>query len=186
MIAGATRTAAGLVVPARALDSAGPLGRGLVVGIGELQVSHSPEDVITTHALGSCVAVCVWDPSLKIAGLLHFLLPEAKINAERASRQPAAFADTGIPLLFHTLFRLGLDKKRAVVKLVGGAEVSAPEGQSAFNIGRRNGLAAKQILWRNGALVKGEALGGTVARSVSLRVSDGRLQISSGGVGSEL
>lgn len=180
------RTAAGLVVPARALDAPGPLGRSLVVGIGELQVSNSAEDVISTHALGSCVAVCVWDPALKVAGLLHFLLPEAKINADRAARQPAAFADTGIPLLFHTLFRLGLDKKRAIVKLVGGAEVSAPAGQSAFNIGRRNGLAAKQILWRNGALVKGEAIGGTAARSVSLRVSDGRLHISSGGVGSEL
>lgn len=178
------RTAAGLVLPGRAADPSA--GRSLVVGIGEFQISNAAEDLITTHALGSCVAVCVWDPALRVGGLLHFLLPEAKINAERAQRQPAAFADTGIPLLFQSLFKLGLDKKRAVIKLVGGAEVSAAPGQSAFNIGRRNGLAAKQILWRNGALVKGEALGGTAARTVSLRLSDGRLRITSAGVASEL
>ena len=68
-----------------------PAGRGvrLVVGIGELAVSQSPEDVIVTHALGSCIAVCLWDPAVRVAGLVHFLLPEAKLNMERARRQPA-------------------------------------------------------------------------------------------------
>ena len=45
-------------------------GRGarLVVGIGELAVSQTPDDAIVTHALGSCIAVCVWDPAVRVAG----------------------------------------------------------------------------------------------------------------------
>ena len=45
-------------------------GRGarLVVGIGELAVSSSPDDIIVTHALGSCIAVCLWDPAARLLG----------------------------------------------------------------------------------------------------------------------
>jgi hypothetical protein len=86
--------------------------RRLVIGIGELAVSNRPGDVIVTHALGSCIAVCVFDPVASIAGMLHFLLPEARINPERARQQPAVFADTGIPLLFQTAYEYGLVKRR--------------------------------------------------------------------------
>ncbi len=89
-------------------------GRGtrFVVGIGELAVTQSPDDVIVTHALGSCIAVCLWDPAVRVAGLLHFLLPEASLNMERARKQPATFADSGIALLFQTAYTRGVDKKR--------------------------------------------------------------------------
>ena len=96
----------------------------LIVGIGELAVSSDGEAVIVTHALGSCVAVCVWDPVVGVGGLIHVLLPDSRINPARAAQQPAAFADTGIPLLFHTAYQYGLDKKRCRVQLVGGADVT--------------------------------------------------------------
>lgn len=70
-----------------------------VIGIGELAVSRTPSLTIATHAVGSCIAVCIFDPIAAVAGMLHFLLPESAINPERASRHPAVFADTGIPLL---------------------------------------------------------------------------------------
>jgi chemotaxis protein CheD len=154
----------------------------LVVGIGELAVSDRPSDVIVTHALGSCIAVCVFDPERHVAGMLHFLLPEARINPQRAAEQPAAFADTGIPLLFQAVYQLGAQKTRCRVCLVGGAEVAAPTaaGPCAFNIGRRNQLAAKNTLWRNGVLIDQEDTGGRTIRTVRLWVADGRLQVSAG------
>src|SRR5262249_9994475 len=79
--------------------SAGGTGKRYVVGIGELAVGTQQQDVIVTHALGSCIAVCVWDPIAQVGGLLHFLLPESKINLARAAQQPATYADTGVPLL---------------------------------------------------------------------------------------
>jgi chemotaxis protein CheD len=158
------------------------LGAGqprVVVGIGEFAVSQNPDEVIVTHALGSCIAVCIFDPVAKVAAMLHFLLPEAQINEERARAQPAAFADTGIPMLFQAAYKVGLDKKRAIVKLAGGAELGETTG-SALQIGRRNALAAKNLLWKNGVLVKSQDVGGSTARTVYLSVQDGRMQIVDG------
>jgi chemotaxis protein CheD len=156
--------------------------RRIVVGIGEFAVSDRPGDVIVTHALGSCIAVCLWDVDRHVAGLLHFLLPESRINPQRAAEQPGAFADSGIPLLFQAAYRLGATKPRCRVKLVGGAEVASDvqTATNSFNIGRRNQLAAKNTLWRNGVLIDKEDVGGRTVRTVHLFVADGRLQISSG------
>jgi chemotaxis protein CheD len=155
-------------------------GARLVVGIGELAVSDSPDDVIVTHALGSCIAVCLWDPKVRVAGLLHFLLPEAKLNPDRARRQPATFADAGIPLLFQAAYARGVDKARCIVKLVGGADVAGLQGVGSMNVGKRNLLMARQILWHNGVLVKAESTGGTIPRTVNLRASDGLVDVTSG------
>jgi chemotaxis protein CheD len=159
--------------------------RRLTIGIGELAVSNRPGDVIVTHALGSCIAVCVFDPVASVAGMLHFLLPAASINPERARQQPAVFADTGIPLLFQAAYDYGLTKRRSVVKLVGGADMVQTTG-AAFNTGRRNALAAKNLLWRNGVFVSDQDVGGTGARTVHLSVVDGRLQIFNGPTYKEL
>jgi chemotaxis protein CheD len=163
------------------IDPAGTCrGSRLVVGIGELAVSQSPDDMIITHALGSCIAVCVWDPQVRVAGLLHFLLPEAKLNMDRAKRQPATFADSGIALLFQTAYKQGVDKSRCIVRLVGGAEVAGLQGVAALNVGKRNLLAARQILWQNGVMVSGESTGGTIPRTVNLRASDGVVDVRTG------
>ena len=152
--------------------------RRLIVGIGESALSDRREDAIVTHALGSCIAVCIWDPVVRVGGLLHFLLPESRINPVRAAQQPDTFADTGIPRLFQAAYARGLQKQRAVVRLVGGAEIATDGG--VLNVGRRNILVARQLLWKNGVLVKSEAVGGTQARTVTLTIETGRLQISCG------
>ena len=150
----------------------------LIIGIGELAVSTVSGMKITTHAVGSCIAVCVFDPAANVAGMLHFLLPEASINPGRAATHPAVFADTGIPLLFQKAYSHGLVKQRAIVKLVGGADmVQTP---AAFNTGKRNLLAARNLLWRNGVFIAAEDVGGTDARTVHMSVDDGRLQVMTG------
>ncbi|HEX6161970.1 MAG TPA: chemotaxis protein CheD [Vicinamibacterales bacterium] len=166
-----------LQLPVAWCDQADAVSR-VVIGIGELAVSNDPGSRITTHAVGSCIAVCAYDPVAAVAGMLHFLLPEASINPDRASAHPAAFADTGIPLLFQRAYAHGLVKQRAIVKLVGGADMAPATG--AFNTGARNLLAARNLLWRNGVLIAAEDVGGTDARTVHMSVRDGRLQVISG------
>ena len=153
-----------------------------VVGIGEFAVTQDRADVIVTHALGSCIAVCLWDAAAGVAGMIHFLLPDSRINLQRAHEQPAAFADTGLPLLFQAAYALGAEKRRLRVRLVGGAEISAVvEGRRwRAAVGRRNVLAAKNVLWRNGVLIDREEIGGRIVRTVHLSGADGRLQVSSG------
>jgi chemotaxis protein CheD len=175
-----TGIAVSAVRPGTGLWPASPVQR-LIVGIGELAVSSNGEAVIVTHALGSCVAVCVWDPVVGVGGLIHVLLPDSRINPSRAAQQPAAFADTGIPLLFHTAYQYGLDKKRCRVQLIGGADVTGIGKGVEGSIGKRNILAARNLLWKNGVMVHADAVGGTLARTVTLAVGDGQVQISSAG-----
>ena len=150
-----------------------------VVGIGDIVVSNVHDSTIATHAVGSCIAVCVVDPVAVVAGMVHFLLPDSSINPQRAGEHPGVFADTGIPLLFQTAYAYGLVKKRAIVKLVGGAEMPQT-AKGWFNTGHRNLLAARNVLWRNGVFVAAEDVGGTDARTVHLSVGSGRLQVFSG------
>jgi chemotaxis protein CheD len=154
------------------------------VGISELAVSDKADDVLTTIALGSCVAVCLFDPVANVGGMLHFLLPDSKLNAARAQSQPAAFADTGIAALFHAAYALGAQKKRCRVRLVGGAEIASnggSTGDDVFQVGRRNVLAARAMLWRNGTLINGELVGGNSARTITMAMTDGRVSVKTDG-----
>ena len=154
-------------------------GRRIIVGIGEMAVADRPDDVIVTYALGSCVAVCLFDSTARVAAMLHFLLPESSINSRRAIEQPAAFGDTGIPLLIEAAMRRGLKKSRTSVRLVGGAMVANNAG-AALATGHRNVLAARSILWRLGLFIEGQEVGGVAARTVHFAARDGRLLVVSG------
>ena len=151
----------------------------IVVAIADCRISNNPDTVLVTHALGSCIAVAVYDPEARVAGLLHFMLPESAIDPTKANGRPYLFADTGIPLLFHAAYALGAEKKRIGVHLVGGAQVMDPEG--VFNVGKRNYLASRKVLWAAGVMVRGEAVGGNVSRTVRLEVAGGRLWWNTGG-----
>ena len=149
----------------------------IVVGIGECQVSADPDARIITYALGSCIALAIYDPVARIGGLLHYLLPESKLDPERAVRNPYLFADTGIPALFHNAYDLGAVKKRLRVTAIGGAQVTEPE---SFQIGERNHLAMKKILFRAGVLVHHEEVGGSLSRTVRIEVESGRVVMKMG------
>ena len=156
--------------------------RRIQVGIGEFAVSNDPDVVVITHALGSCVAVCLWDEDAGVAGLVHVLLPDSRINPQRAETQPGAFADTGIPTLFHEAYRYGVRKERCQVRLIGGADIThANNATGGPSVGRRNIQATRAVLWRNGVMVRGEELGGSIPRTVSIAVASGRTQVSTAG-----
>jgi chemotaxis protein CheD len=148
----------------------------ITVGIGDARLSDDSSDVLVTHALGSCIAVAVYDPVASVAGLLHFLLPDSKSSPHRAMTHPCLFADTGIPALFHSAYAQGAQKSRLIVRVVGGAQVLDPQG--VFAIGKQNYLACRRILWAAGVLIGAEEVGGTVSRTVRLAVEDGRLEWS--------
>jgi len=148
------------------------------------RIASEPAQMLATFALGSCIGLSLYDSTSRIAGMLHFMLPDSGLASERARLQPAAFADTGIPLLFRAAYTLGAQKKHCVVRLVGGAELAGPrpEGvEGIFNVGRRNILAARGVLWRNGIMISGEEVGGTEARTIAMAVADGRVAVKTGG-----
>lgn len=152
----------------------------LTVGVGDCRVSNAAESVLATYALGSCIAVAIHDPVATVGGLLHFMLPESSLNPDKASQNPFMFADTGIPLLFHAAYGLGAEKRRLVVRAAGGAQVMDENG--VFNIGKRNHLALRKILWKAGVMIHGEEIGGTTSRTVRLEVATGRFLVHGPGM----
>ncbi len=62
-----------------------------IVGMGEYVVTDREEDVIRTFALASCVAVTVYSPRRKTAGMIHVVLPAPLSHTDERER-PGYFA----------------------------------------------------------------------------------------------
>lgn len=150
----------------------------LVVGMGEIKVTSNREDVLTTYALGSCIAVMAHDAVAGVSGLLHLMLPDSRLDLKKAAVRPCMFADTGLVELLGAVQRLGATRKRTVVWLAGGARLLGNGGR--FNIGERNYQAVRKALGQEGLYVRGEEVGGTQSRTVRLSVATGQIWIKTG------
>ncbi len=151
----------------------------LVVGISDLKVSNNPADSMVTYALGSCIAVAVYDPAAKVGGLLHYMLPDSTLDSEKARETPGMFADTGIPMLFKSCYKMGADKKRMVVKVAGGASIL--DESNFFRIGQKNIMAMRKLFWSNNVLIDAEDTGKNFNRTVRLDLATGKVFIKRAG-----
>jgi chemotaxis protein CheD len=167
-----------LPTAARALGRPGDV----VVGVAEMRLSSTPGERLVTYALGSCLGVAIHDPVAGVAGLLHAMLPTGAIDEEKARRNPAMFVDTGVPLLFRESYRLGARKERIVVRVAGGAHAGADADADQFQIGKRNILTLRKLLWKNGVLLRAYDVGGhQTSRTVRLDVTTGLFTVRSNG-----
>lgn len=151
----------------------------VVVAVADCCVTSDPLDVLLTYALGSCIAISIYDPVARVGGLLHFMLPDAPTAAAREGRSPFMFADSGIPLMFHEAYDKGAQKRRIKVRAAGGAQIMDEKG--VFNIGQRNCLAMRRIFWKAGVLVQAEEIGGTIPRTMRFEMASGRVFLKSPG-----
>jgi len=151
--------------------------------VGDMKTGEK-EDLLITHALGSCLGLIVYDPEIQIGGLLHAMLPLSKINRDKAQANPYMFVDTGVPTLFKTLYEMGAKKSRLVVKAAGCGN---PMGRNeTFKIGERNYSALKMFLRKSNILLEAEDIGGTKSRTVNFDILSGITIISSNGQKEEL
>jgi chemotaxis protein CheD len=152
-----------------------------IIGVADMAVSSNQQEDLITYSLGSCIGVVIYDPTVKVGGLLHYMLPESSMDAEKAKKTPAMFADTGIPLLFKQSYQLGASKRNMMVKVVGGGQIMDENG--VFNIGKRNYLALRKLFWKNNVMVAAEHVGGNVNRTVRLEIATGRVFLKVSGLG---
>lgn len=154
-----------------------PQSRCLIVEACDVAVTNEEDTVLMTGTpVGSSVAVCLWEPKAHVSGLLHFWMPDSKVDPEGAQRQPARFADTGLLLLLGEVRRLGASNGQCKVRLIGGAEVADREHPPT--VWKRNVLAARRALWSAGLFIDGEEVGGTQARRATMTVKDGQLLVT--------
>lgn len=156
----------------------------IVVDIADMQVSNRPDDVLITYSLGSCIGLAIYDPSARVAAMLHYMLPSSKIDPAKARIMPFMFADVGIPKMFNEAYKLGAIKERLIVYAVGGSQIM--DDNQVFNIGKRNYMILRKMFWKNGILIASEDIGGCAARNLSLTVADGRCVTKSQGKEKEL
>jgi chemotaxis protein CheD len=153
----------------------------IIVGIADMKVTDDREASLVTYSLGSCIGVTLYDPAVKVGGLLHFMLPESKIDVQKAQKNPWMFADTGIPLFFKEAYKLGAEKRRLQIKVAGGSQILDDRG--LFNIGKRNYMALRKLFWSNNVLVSSEEVGGEVNRTVTIELASGKVWIKTSGEG---
>lgn len=152
----------------------------LAVKIAEYKIAKSPA-IITTHGLGSCLAITIYDAELKIGGLAHVMLPEPDLA--RSQNNPAKFASTAVMELIISMENMGSSRSRMVCKLVGGAnmfsKLLSTAKTSYSNIGQRNVERVKIELKTHNIPIVAEDTGADYGRSVEFLISSGTVIVHS-------
>lgn len=145
----------------------------ITVGIADAKIATQTETLVT-YALGSCVGVCLFEPSAHIAGMVHILLPR---QSEAISKNNAyKFADSGIKKLLCNMLDKGAKKGLISAKIAGGAEMFACENIKT-GIGNRNVVAVKQVLHELKIPIIAEHTGKNYGRTIWFSCQDGSLKI---------
>lgn len=148
-----------------------------IVGIADMKLASAPGEVLITYALGSCLGITVYDPVAKAGGMLHVMLPLSSVNTAKAAENPWMFVDTGVPELFKACYKLGVKKERAIVKVAGGASLQNNEENDHFQIGKRNFLMLRKLLWKNNVLIEASDIGERYSRTMSLDIDTGKVTL---------
>lgn len=153
------------------------------VDVGDLHVSWRAGDVLAAYGLGSCIGLVMYDCVAKVGGLAHIQLPaSSRYSSSNVCRW--AFADRGVPELLRRMREFGALEGRMRVVLAGGATVGDDGAQ--FEIGRKNFLATKALLWQHGIIISAQDVGGSQWRTMRLFIDSGKTGIESPNGKSEL
>ena len=149
------------------------------VGMADLKVGRNT-DIITTLGLGSCIGIALYDPTTKIGGLAHIMLPDS--TAIKNNSNIAKFADTGIEELLNQMIKLGARRKSIIAKIAGGAKMFEMSGLSSIgNVGERNAESSRNTLKKLGIRLLAEDTGLNYGRTVELYCENGKFLIKSVG-----
>ena len=146
----------------------------LILGPGDYAVSN--EDILLHTVLGSCVAVTLYDPVRKNAGMNHYLLAEAPSHRKALSQEPnPRFGRDAISLLVEAMVAHGSGLKNLQAKIFGGGRILQLANQNPGGLWIDNATIAHDCLGKLGIPIKAHDTGGTAARRVVLKVHTGEV-----------
>jgi chemotaxis protein CheD len=134
---------------------------------GQMFISAKP--AMVTTILGSCVAVCLWDPAVAAAGIIHYLLPSNKVRSNADLR----YGNTAIDRLIEEMVQRGAWKERMQAKTFGGATMLLAGRTSGTSIGDRNIAAAREHLSQHGIAIVADQTGGYLGRKLLFHTGNG-------------
>ena len=149
-----------------------------VVGVSDCRASADVNETIITYALGSCLGIAIFDPKVKVGGLVHVMLPHSKADPQKAKVKPAMYVDSGLAHLLKSLYTLGARKEHMVISVAGGASMRQNLDDDYFKIGKRNFTTLRKLLWKNGFMITNQDVGGTKSRTMTLSIADGQVTIN--------
>jgi len=160
--------------------------RSIHVGLGEIAVTKDTSVILTCTGLGSCIAMCVYDPFSKAGGLAHMLLPTCRSKSDISS-PPVKYIDNGAPLLINRMIKQGSVRENLIVKITGGARMLQIPGNSQLDIGQRNIEEIYATMARLDMPILGADTGGSYGRTIHFHLDSGRILVKSvNGTGKEL
>ena len=124
---------------------------------GELSVSDDP-NVVLSCILGSCIATCLFDPTARVGGMNHILLPGRKGEAVAHNK----FGVFAMEALINGLMQKGARKSNLVAKIFGGASTF----ENGLAIGVSNAAFVRDFLETEAIPIAAESVGGKQARRV--------------------
>ena len=133
---------------------------------GTLFAHRSPHKVSTI--LGTCVAVCLWDPLLRFGGINHYLLPYW--NGEGLASPK--YGNIAIEKLLDHMVRLGSNPAHLKAKLFGGKNEGELD-RSVWKVGKRNILLAEEMLKEMQIPIVNSSMGGPLGRKIIFNTLNG-------------
>ncbi len=148
------------------------------VDIGKAVISKA-RDTINVRALGSCIALMLWDTHRKIGGVAHILLPDSTLASSRNGNKPYQYADTAVTALLNELIQQGAVKANIKAKAVGGANMF-PNGKETEKkpIGQQNMQSIRNALERERITLIAEDTGGIKGRTAHFNLDSGSVLVS--------
>lgn len=147
-----------------------------MVGISDMAISTNPDEKLITYSLGSCVGITMYDPMVRVGGLIHCLLPSRRLSGGKEDGEnPLMCVDSGLAQMLQELFDMGAHRENLIVKMAGGSRLFT--SRDLFKIGERNVAVARKFLWRNSMMIAAEDVGGSVSRTVWLDMGTGETHL---------
>ena len=146
----------------------GPHGE-VTIYVGGVHASQEPTIIKTL--LGSCIAVCLFDPSTQIGGMNHFMLPNSSDGGDRGA--PLRFGIPAMDYLIGMMLTLGATHDRFVANIFGGGHV-LKSVESVSSVPQRNIDFSRKFLADAGIPVLTEDVGGGHTRHVTFQTHTGR------------
>lgn len=142
----------------------------LVVEInsGELYVSTNRNEMITT-LLGSCVAVCLYDPEAGVGGMNHFMLPNSRYGQNGDESEDLRYGTPAMDILLKGVVTGGGHMDRLKAKVFGGGEMIRAE---QYNVAKSNIEFALDYLKQKAIPICAMDVGGNVGRKIYYQLKD--------------
>lgn len=135
---------------------------------GHIYLSYEPVSIRTV--VGSCVAVCLWDPFIKRGGMSHFMYPHTKDK----SQATACYGNVATKTLIKLMIQAGAHPQNLQAQLFGGG---CKDHFRENSPGWQNVLVARSILKKANIKIISEDVGGTMGRKVVFDTETGEAAV---------